>query len=92
MHPLCIDYIPWPALRNFLCANQNRDSRHSVALYIRSLRLKWPSEKALFLTDLVYGGVVLNPDFIGFGLDIQNWDLGPPWADEFPQLTKFIRA
>jgi hypothetical protein len=92
VHPLCIDYIPWPALRDYLCLNQDRDRRHSVALYIRSLRLTWPSERPLFQMDLTNGGVMLDPGFSEFATNIANWDLGLPWADEFPQLTRFLRS
>ncbi|KAH6685889.1 hypothetical protein F5X68DRAFT_241186 [Plectosphaerella plurivora] len=92
VHPLCIDYIPWPALRDYLCLNQDHDRRHSVALYIRSLRLAWPSERPLLQTDLTNGGVILDPAFPDFATDILNWNMGSPWEDEFPQLTGFLRS
>ncbi|KAF4493546.1 Beta-1,4-mannosyl-glyco 4-beta-N-acetylglucosaminyltransferase [Fusarium agapanthi] len=41
-HPVSIDYIPWPDLRDFLCTNPRIKSRHSVKIYLESLQLKWP--------------------------------------------------
>ncbi|KAJ6443957.1 NADPH-dependent 1-acyldihydroxyacetone phosphate reductase [Purpureocillium lavendulum] len=31
-HPVCIDYIPWPSLRDYLCLHQNQDLRHTTQM------------------------------------------------------------
>ncbi|KAM3504974.1 hypothetical protein MY11210_008155 [Beauveria gryllotalpidicola] len=88
-HPKCIDFIPFPALRNYLCLNQNKDARHSVDLYLRSLRLVLPPGKSL-LTKTERGCVELNPEFEMMASDLRNWNMGPPWSEYFPQLRQFL--
>lgn len=89
LHPVSIDYMPWPRLRDFLCLNQNRDSRHSVDLYIRSIQLRWPADKQLLCRSPV-GDIQLNPEFESIISDIRYWHLGPPWRDAFPSLRKYV--
>ncbi|KAM5359699.1 hypothetical protein ACJZ2D_014268 [Fusarium nematophilum] len=88
-HPVSIDYIPWPKLRDVLCLNQNKDSRHTVKLYLESLRLNWPPESSLVSMD---GNRQANfsPDLERIALELQNWELGPPWTDCFPHLMQFV--
>lgn len=90
LHPVCIDYVPWPRLRDYLCLNQNRDTRHSVDLYMRSIRLRWPREQRLL--GLAPGGheVQLSDEFEAVVGDVRHWHLGPPWADVFPQLRELL--
>ncbi|PMB63315.1 hypothetical protein BM221_010865 [Beauveria bassiana] len=59
-HPKCLDFIPFPALRNYLCFNQHKDARHSVDLYLRSMRLVLPPGKTLMIKT-ERGDVELNP-------------------------------
>ncbi|KAJ6441538.1 bZIP transcription factor [Purpureocillium lavendulum] len=89
LHPVSIDYMPWPRLRDFLCLNQNRDSRHSVDLYIRSIQLRWPADKQLLCRSPI-GDIQLNPEFESVISDIRYWHLGPPWSDAFPSLRKYV--
>lgn len=88
-HPKCIDFIPFPALRNYFCLNQNKDSRHSVDLYLRSVRLVLPPGKSL-LAKTERGSVEMNPEFEVMASDLRNWDMGPPWSELFPQLRQFL--
>ncbi|KAF5121832.1 hypothetical protein E5D57_012302 [Metarhizium anisopliae] len=89
LHPVCIDFLPWPALRDYLCQNQNKDSRHSVDLYIRSIKLHWPLEKPLLCTDSG-GAVELHPDFEATVCDAQSWTLVSPWAEAFEHLKMHV--
>ncbi|KAF1729773.1 hypothetical protein CRV24_010315 [Beauveria bassiana] len=88
-HPKSLDFIPFPALRNYLCLNQNKDARHSVDLYLRSLRLVLPPGQSL-LTKTERGCVELNPEFEMMASDVRNWDMGPPWSECFPHLRQFL--
>ncbi|KID93482.1 bZIP transcription factor, partial [Metarhizium majus ARSEF 297] len=89
LHPVCIDFLPWPALRDYLCQNQNKDSRHSVDLYMRSIQLHWPPEKPLLCTD-PGGAVELHPDFEATVCDAQSWTLVSPWAEAFEHLKMHV--
>ncbi|OAA52822.1 bZIP transcription factor [Beauveria brongniartii RCEF 3172] len=88
-HPKSLDFIPFPALRNYLCLNQNKDARHSVDLYLRSLRLVLPPGQSL-LAKTERGCVELNPEFEMTASDVRNWNMGPPWSEYFPQLRQFL--
>ncbi|KAJ3538503.1 hypothetical protein NM208_g5880 [Fusarium decemcellulare] len=87
-HPVSIDYIPWPKLRDVLCLNQNKDNRHTVKLYLESLRLNWPPGISLLCMD-EKRRANFSPDLERITFDLQNWELGPPWTDCFPHLTRF---
>lgn len=88
-HPKCIDFLPFPALRNHLCLHQDTDSRHSVDLYLRSMRLTLPPGKSL-MCELEHGYVELHPEFEMLASDLRNWDIGLPWSGYFPQLRQFL--
>lgn len=88
-HPKCLDFLPFPALRNYLCLNQHTDDRHSVDLYLRSMRLNLPPGQSL-MTKTDRGSVELNPEFEVLASDLRNWHLGAPWSDQFPQLRQFL--
>ncbi|TQW00935.1 bZIP transcription factor [Cordyceps javanica] len=88
-HPKALDFIPFPALRNYLCLNQHKDARHTVDLYLRSMRLVLPPGKNL-MTKTERGGVDLNPEFEVMASDLRNWTMGPPWSEYFPQLRQFL--
>ena len=88
-HPKCIDFLPFPALRNHLCINQHTDGRHSVDLYLRSFQLNLPPGKSL-MSKTERGSFELHPEFEMLASDLRNWDLGPPWSDYFPHLRQFL--
>ncbi|KAB5515335.1 hypothetical protein GE09DRAFT_979802 [Coniochaeta sp. 2T2.1] len=89
-HPISIDFLPWPELRDYLCLNQNKDSRHNVALYIKSIQLLWPAGKQLLCKNS-HSEFVINRDFEFVACDIRCWRLGFPWLAAFPQLCKTLR-
>ncbi|TWU70913.1 hypothetical protein ED733_000319 [Metarhizium rileyi] len=89
LHPVCIDFLPWPALRDYICQNQNKDSRHTVDLYMRSIKLNWPAEKQLLST--VFGSAVeLHPDFEATVCDLGSWTLESPWTEAFEGLKRYV--
>src|ERR1700753_2904012 len=90
LHPVCIDFLPWPALRNYLCQDQNQDPRHSVDLYMRSIRLDWPPQKTM-LCQGSSGTIELHPDFEAIVCDAQHWVLASPWTDAFGHLNAYVR-
>lgn len=89
-HPVSIDFLPWPSLREYLCLNQNRDARHSVDLYLKSIELMWPADKRLLCRD-TKGDFVLHEDWEDFVSDLSNWKLGEPFASTFPQLLRYTQ-
>ncbi|KAF4438664.1 bzip transcription factor [Fusarium austroafricanum] len=87
-HPVSIDYIPWPDLRDFLCTNPRIKSRHSVKIYLESLQLKWPPGCPLMVVK--EGQVCVSPEFEAIACDLNNWELGSPWLEAFPRLVSLV--
>jgi hypothetical protein len=90
LHPVCIDFLPWPALRDYLCQNQNQDPRHSVDLYMRSIKLHWPPQMPM-LCQGSSGTIELHSEFETIVCDGQYWTLGSPWTGAFEQLHEYVR-
>ncbi|KAH7153380.1 hypothetical protein EDB81DRAFT_791284 [Dactylonectria macrodidyma] len=88
-HPVSIDYIPWPDLRDFLCTRPMIESRHSVKLYLESLQLRWPVGCPLLAVNSE-GLVDVSPEFEAAVFDLRNWSLSSAWADMFPRLVSLI--
>ena len=89
LHPISIDYLPWPQLRNYLCLHQHRDARHNVWYYIQTIQFHWPAGK-LLLCQSSKPDYHLNEEFEHVVSDIHNWGLDPRWEDTFPYLKKYI--
>lgn len=88
-HPVCIDFLPWPGLRDYLTTHQNQDIRHSVSLYVRSIRFRWPEDKP-FYTTTARGEILLNAEFEAEMFKYENWMLSREWAAMFPHLTQYV--
>lgn len=81
--------MPWPDFRDYLCLHQNQDRRHSVYLYLKSVRLQWPEDEKL-LTRCQGRGTALNDNFEAIVTDLNTWRMGSPWAETFPHLLKYV--
>ena len=88
-HPVVIDFIPWPGLRDYLCQNQNQDSRHSVALFVSSLRMDWPTDEQV-VCKMPGGEMGVNGMLDAVSRELGNWRLEGVWVETFPQLAKFL--
>ncbi|KAL6851245.1 hypothetical protein ACO1O0_008373 [Amphichorda felina] len=88
-HHVCVDYLPWPPLRDYLCVSGEANIQ-SIGIYLQSLVLLWPSDRPVLGQDET-GQVVLSADFETVVSKLENWSLGPPWSDAFPHLMHLIR-
>jgi hypothetical protein len=86
---VCIDFLPWPGLRDYLCQHKYWDSRHCVKLYMESLCLTCPQGSSL--VTLEGGQVVMSKEFEDIASDLANWSLGAPFSETFPQLMHFVQ-
>ncbi len=87
-HHVSVDLLPWPGLREYLCANPTGDTRHSVQMYADSTWFAWPEGKELILTDSA-GNMTLHPEFEERVCDVRSWQLGAPCTDIFPYLLQY---
>jgi hypothetical protein len=88
-HPAVVDFLPWPSLRDYLCLNASEDPRHSISFYFDSMELVWPSNCPLFAQD-EGGEISLSPAFETVIWSLENWRLGPPFTEAFPQLVSLF--
>jgi hypothetical protein len=84
-HPLVVDYIAWPRMRDYLCTHGSEDPRLSLTSYFESVELLWPASRPMFAQG-EGGQVSLSPDFEAVVGDLASWRLGPPWSQELPHL------
>lgn len=90
-HSVCVDYLPWPSLRDYLCLSGDTDPRHSIHFYFESVVLKWPPGRPIMGQDDT-GQVTLSSDFESVVTTLENWSMGPPWSDAFPHLIHLVHA
>ncbi|KAL4785965.1 hypothetical protein BJX76DRAFT_322671 [Aspergillus varians] len=92
-HPVCIDFLPWPGLRDRLIHNvqQIQDPRHSVMLYMRSIRFRWPEDQEFIYTS--ENGELMPTQNFETGLyEYDNWQVSREWASMFPKLKKYVNV
>ena len=90
-HPVSIDFLPWPPLREYLVTHQNQDQRHSVKLYMRAMRFHWPARED-FIAVSSHGQLAPHPDFENEIYRYGNWQLTADWARMFPHLVGLVNV
>lgn len=89
LHPISIDYLPWPSLRDYICLNQNTDARHRVSLYLECIQFDWPADQDL-LCKHAGTGVDIHSGFENAVVEANNWKLDESWKDAFPHLRELV--
>ncbi|KIW01896.1 uncharacterized protein PV09_06739 [Verruconis gallopava] len=89
-HPVCIDYIPWPPLRDHVLKHSGQDPRHTVNLYVSHVRFRWPKERSFLSRN--GGEVKLSDEFISAISEYENWRVSREWAKMFPELVHLVNV
>ncbi|KAI1003173.1 hypothetical protein K3495_g5033 [Podosphaera aphanis] len=87
LHPIWIDFLPFPQLRDVLVRNCQHDYPFDVFFipFTKALSLNWAyADKDCLLR--IDGELTLNPVFETHLRDLQNWTLGPSFDKAFPAL------
>lgn len=92
-HPPWMDYVPWPRMRDRLVTS-HRDypfENWSVP-FTRGMDVSWPYEA----TDCVLSAgdsdeLIINPVFERHMRNLNNWSLGPLFAETYPGLVDTTR-
>ncbi|KAL2821246.1 hypothetical protein BDW59DRAFT_110975 [Aspergillus cavernicola] len=90
-HPAWIDYLPWPLMRDHLVmAYHDYPFDNWFIPFTSTLSVNWPYEATDCLlsigdTDEL---MIINPVFERHFTNINNWTLGPAFAETFPQLVE----
>jgi hypothetical protein len=104
-HPAWIDHIPWPRMRDRLVANyQDYPFENWFIPFTNDLSVNWPYDPVdcLLSTTASGGGgggddkngiddPLINPVFERHIRRLENWSVGPDFADAFPDLVDTAR-
>ncbi|KAI9647429.1 hypothetical protein NHQ30_003814 [Ciborinia camelliae] len=104
-HPAWIDHLPWPTMREILVREYNpRDYLFDNFFipFTSTLSLNWPYEPTDTLLNLGEGSgaglgfsegeLLINPVFERHLRRLENWSLGPAFANAFPGLRDTYRV
>jgi len=94
-HPAWIDHLPWPKMRDRLVQVYNPHDYLFDKFFIpftATLSLNWPYEPTDSLLSSPDGEeLVINPVFEHHLRRLENWSLGPAFANAFPGLQDTYR-
>lgn len=92
-HPIWIDYLPWPGLRDKLVACYPRFPFDNFFIpYTTTVSLNWPYRLMNTLsTKADTEELAINPVFEEHLRDLGNWSLGPAFAKAHPALAETVR-
>jgi hypothetical protein len=92
-HPVWMDYVPWPAMRDrIITSYQNYPFENWFIPFTRDLSVNWPYEA----TDCLLSAgdsdeLAINPVFERHMRNLSNWSLGPCFAETYPALADTAR-
>ncbi|KAL4900951.1 hypothetical protein BDW74DRAFT_160865 [Aspergillus multicolor] len=89
-HPAWIDYLPWPRMRDRLVMSYHEYPFDNWFIpFTGTLSINWPYEPTdCLLSTGETDELIINPVFERHFADINNWTLGPAFAEEFPLLVE----
>ncbi|KKK18949.1 hypothetical protein P175DRAFT_0499680 [Aspergillus ochraceoroseus IBT 24754] len=89
-HPAWIDYLPWPRMRDRLVLSYPEYPFENWFIpFTSTLSVNWPYEATdCLLSTGDSDDLIINPVFERHFSDINNWSLGPEFAETYPQLVE----
>lgn len=92
-HPAWIDHIPWPRMRDKLVANyQDYPFENWFIPFTSGMNVNWPYDPLdCLLSTSEKENTVINPVFERHVRRLENWSLGPAFAEAFPALVETTR-
>ncbi|KAJ9608971.1 hypothetical protein H2200_006742 [Cladophialophora chaetospira] len=91
-HPAWVDHIPWPRLRDKIIGNhQDYPFENWFLPFTSGLSVNWPYDPVdCLLSTSEQDEPVMNPVFERHVRRLENWSLGPLFAEAFPQLVDTV--
>ncbi|KAI9812884.1 MAG: hypothetical protein M1827_004402 [Pycnora praestabilis] len=92
-HPAWIDHLPWPRMRDEMVQNyQDYPFENFFIPYTTTLSLNWPYEPTdTLLSTGDSEELMINPVFERHLRNLNNWSLGPAFAQAHPLLAERVR-
>lgn len=89
-HPICIDFIAWPGLRETLITNFGSIEKLSFTKRIaNAITVEWPHDQEVLIAD-PEGDLMVNPLFEEHIGRYSNWKMRRWWAEEYPHLSHLV--
>ncbi|KAE9379692.1 hypothetical protein N431DRAFT_527062 [Stipitochalara longipes BDJ] len=87
-HPIWVDMMPGPELRNRLCCNAQYHDKYEAFkdTYNETISINWPYKVADTLLRISPNEFAINPVFITSIRINSNWTLGPSFLDKYPEF------
>lgn len=91
-HPAWMDHLFWPRMRDRVIANQQNYPFEDWFLpFTQGLSVNWPYEDVDCLIQTEEGGEpVINPVFERHIRRMENWTVGPSFAEAYPELADCV--
>jgi len=87
-HPLYVDTIPWPEMRNKITFQYpNLNFVDWVTSFCHNLNVSWKHDPALTYTIELDGTTRISPALHLHLRELSNWILNPPFAAKYPYLA-----
>lgn len=89
-HPAWIDYLPWPRMRDRLVMTyQNYVFDNWFVPFTETLSVNWPYEATdCLLSTNDCDELLINPVFERHFRNLNNWSLGPAFAEAYPEVVE----
>ncbi|KAK5198627.1 hypothetical protein LTR92_001098 [Exophiala xenobiotica] len=93
-HPAWIDHVPWPHMRDRLVASyHDYPFQNWFIPFTSDLSVNWPYEAVdCLLATSEKAEPVMNPVFERHIRRLENWSVGPVFAETFPGLVESTRV
>lgn len=89
-HDPTIDFLPWPAVRDFFLHNPEH---HVAGVLVNHLSLNWHHEEShTVYCDPNTGSLALSPAFREHISNLNNWTVAPELFEQMPFLMGKLRA
>lgn len=92
-HPIYIDTVPWPAMRNGLIdTHQSYSWTSYLASFCENLNVNWTEDVRKTYVIGNNGATTLSPAFVSHLRNLKNWTMKKPFAEQFPDLARLTSA
>jgi hypothetical protein len=88
-HPIWIDHLPWPEMREELVQHYHRYPFENFFVpFTKTMSVNWPhAPMDIFLPRQGQRDLRISPQFEAHMRDITNWSLGSSFKKQFPMLA-----
>ena len=92
-HPPWIDYLPWPRMRDRLVMrHQGYVFENWFVPFTETLSVNWPYEATdCLLSTNECDELHVNPVFERHFRNLENWSLGPAFAEAYPEMVEMTK-